>query len=178
MKKASQFTVGKNILDVGCELGNILSFLSEDVKYVGLNVDEASLDIAKNRFYRQSNPKFIKCEVGAEKIPININQKFDSIIMSAFIEHVDNRKQILIELLKYLVRDGRIILTTPTPKSRQISELGVLLKLLRREAIQEHHDLLFYDTLSSLADEVGLFISYYETFLFGFNQLAVLKVNK
>lgn len=95
-----------------------------------------------------------------------LDQKFDTVGISAVLEHLKNPDHLISQLSQYLKSGGQILLTTPTPLGGVLYTLGVFLGLLYREAQQEHE--VFHDKkkLTVLFEKHGLYISYYQRFLF------------
>ena len=115
---------------------------------------------------------FVKI-IGEDKL--DSRTRYDNIIMSAFIEHLDDPVDILKELNQLLTTNGKIIITTPSHEAKRILDLGSKIKLFSREAFQEHKDHLSKESLVNLLNEAGLDLIHYEKFEFGFNQLVVAK---
>ena len=76
MSKVLPFLKG-SVLDYGCGVGNLAEIVDKD--YVGFDIDNESLSIAKQRYPK----KIFISELPSE-------QKYDTIIMLAVIEHLDN----------------------------------------------------------------------------------------
>ena len=96
---------GKNILDVGCGLGYLLSSLNKKKNHLyGCEVDNYCLESAS---------KYGTIKIGEFE---NIHYKknfFDIIICHHVIEHVKNPKKFIKEIKKILKKNGILIIATP-----------------------------------------------------------------
>ena len=162
MSKALPFLNG-SVLDYGCGVGDLAEVVNKD--YVGFDIDNQSLSIAKQR-----SPK---------KIFINeltSGHKYDTIIMLAVIEHLENP----LEELKILInnhtnKDYRIVITTPNKYFDKIHHFGSRLKLFSVHASDEHNIMFGKKDLFQLARDLGLKVLYYKKFLFFANQVIVFN---
>ena len=94
-----------SILDFGC--GNIEDcgryILNKKDFYLGFDIHKESIDYAKKK-YKTKKINF------TEKIP---NKKFDIIIISEVLEHLNNPEKVLFELKHKLKKDGLILGSIP-----------------------------------------------------------------
>ncbi len=98
---------GEEVLDLGCGYGQLKAFLPE-VKYTGVDLSNSDDCIKWN------------LEKG---LPLKIKkQKFDVIFMLELLEHIENFKTLLKECKKLLRKEGRIIISTPTPHAIVLKE--------------------------------------------------------
>lgn len=171
MKRVGKWLKGKKILDIGCGTGGLLTLIPKEVKYTGIDIDKESIEKAKKR--RKNNVKFYSLDISKNKFPFK--NKFDSIVLCAIIEHLDNPDQMLINLRHYLSNDGRIIITTPTEKAEKILRMGSKLRLFSSEAFSEHKQHFPKENLIKLMNKCNLEIVHYESFELGFNHLIILK---
>ena len=169
MNKIKKYLAGYKILDFGCGYGKLASVLTEK-EYTGIDRDKEIIEFAKVNNAERWNAKFYSLDEFENK-----NYKFDTVVLSAVIEHLDYPVQTLMELKKYLNDGGRIIITTPSPKANKILAIGSKFKLFSKEALEEHKDLLSKSDFLGISKEIGLTLEHYETFEFGLNQLAIYK---
>lgn len=155
-----------DVLDFGCGTGQLSEFCNKG-RYFGIDIDVESILIAKEKYpakvFMHTN------EISQIKI------KFHSIAALAVIEHMENPANFLIDLKQLLTENGRIIITTPHPGIRTIHEIGGKIGLFSREGSKEHKDLLDYHKMELLAQSAFLKIEFFKRFLFGANQLFILK---
>lgn len=136
MRKIRKYATGDKILDFGCGYGKLATMLPEK-EYVGIDIDKKVIESAKEVNAERKNAKFYSLDEFENK-----NCKFDTVVLAAVIEHLENPVQTLIKLQKYLQDGGLMIITTPTPKANKILTIGSKFKLFSREALEEHQDLL------------------------------------
>jgi 2-polyprenyl-3-methyl-5-hydroxy-6-metoxy-1,4-benzoquinol methylase len=166
---AAKFFLRGKILDFGCGSGSLTKFVSYK-DYFGYDIDEESIVFARMqypKFHFQTSPN----------IPIST---FDTVVCLAVIEHLASPKELLITLASYLKPsfESRIIITTPNPSFEIIHHIGAKFGIFSRQADEEHQSFLDKKRIFALANETNLDIVKYKKFLYGANQLVVLRVNK
>lgn len=161
---------GDNILDFGCGARSYLLELSKNkIKYgVGLDYD------VENKKY--GNIEHIKQRVET-KLGFR-DDNFNKIFMLAVLEHIEPKKleKLFLEFKRILRNNGKIVLTTPTPRSKWLLEfLAFKIKIISREEIADHKK--YYDKLEikRLCKKVGLKLYRYDLFLGGLNSRAILE---
>jgi len=154
------------VLDVGCGSGMLAEWV-EPANYLGVDIDTVSLEKA-----RQGNPshKF------SDSMPAT-GEKFDTIIALAVIEHVKSPVDFLFTLAGYLNEssNSKIVCTTPHLSLGWAHTVGAQLGLFSRHANEEHEVLFDRKKMDLVAVSAGLRLVLYRRFLFGANQLAILK---
>ncbi|MDL5047210.1 class I SAM-dependent methyltransferase [Oscillatoria amoena NRMC-F 0135] len=153
------------VLDVGCGSGGLAEMIPSS-QYWGVDSDKESIDLAHKKF-----PDHIfKYELPT------IDEKFDTIVALAIIEHLSNPAGFLSDLACRLKsKDSRIICTTPHPSMEWIHLVGARLGLFSQHANEEHEELLDFKRLSDLGVSSNLRIQLYKKFLFGANQLIIFS---
>ena len=166
---AIRYCEGK-ILDFGCGDGSFCeNFMVEN--YNGYEPDYQSFELAKKKFPKNSFFNDLN----------SINQKFDSIVLLALIEHVDNPHDFLINLSNRFVKNSnsKIIITTPNKYLDFFHHLGASLGLFSSHAADEHNVMFNKKDLFKLAKETNHRVINYKKFLFFANQIIVLsKIEK
>ena len=152
-----------DILDYGCGVGKLASFCKNS-NYWGIDRDQESIKIAQKEY-----PEF------NFMLRVPDDKTFDAIILLAVIEHISNPIELLIELGKKLNTNGSLILTTPHPSFEWIHSLGAKIGLFSPEAEDEHEILFDKNSLGKKLENTSLQIQKYQRFLFGANQLFILK---
>ena len=155
------------VLDFGSGAGELAEHVAPE-NYTGYEIDPAGL--AESRRF---HPHHV---FGSELPPPD--QRFDTIVLLAVIEHIQDPLAALRDLRERLGSGGRIVLTTMSPACRRIHEVGAKLGLFSPEAAHEHMALLDRHTLTRMAAELGLSLPLYRRFLLGGNQLAVMASAK
>ncbi len=106
-----------SVLDFGCGNGRLVEiFLDKGVKYVGVDVSEGLINIAKKNvsaMRKSKETQFLKIENNFKKLPFPADL-FDSIYSIAVFHHLPSKKlrlEIARELYRLLKKDGYIIVT-------------------------------------------------------------------
>lgn len=161
-----------SILDVGCGSAAILGKLSNVKSYMGIDVVEGLIE-NNRRVYPQH--KFACINIEKEVLR---GKQFDNILLMAIVEHLQSPRDVLKNLEDVLSIGGRIIITTPAPIARNILRVGARLGLFSKEAESEHRTLMSDSKLLRIAGECELKVEYLGRFLFGMNQILVLRKRK
>jgi len=124
-----------NILDVGCarhnsekrEKGNLHEYLHENTnaRILGIDVLEQQINKMKLDGY--------DVEQGDIE-SLNLNERFDVIVMGEVIEHILNHRDMLESLYTHLSEQGKVIITTPNPDG-----FGYFRKALFRQSNNQTH---------------------------------------
>lgn len=163
---------GDVVLDFGCgSQGYFLNYISPIIsKGVGIDYDVENMT--------KENLQFKKF-VFNNRLPFQ-NDSFDKIVLLAVLEHIEWDKINLLfkEFERILKSDGQIILTTPTPKSKQVLEfLAYNLHIISEEEIIDHKRYYDKTNIDELIRICNLNIDSYNLFQIGFNSCAVLEKN-
>lgn len=159
---------GDTVLDVACGEGGLVGLLPPDVDYMGLDILEPKIALARSRYPDQ---QFIVADL-TQPLPKQAQKQYDVIVLLAFLEHVTGPAQILMSMAQYLRDDGHIVITTPAPWGSVVHAWGARLGLLSRHAAQEHERFLGRHDLERIAQDAQLTMVEYRRFLYGVNQLA------
>ena len=170
-KKAIPHISGNKILDIGCDEGYIIPYLPKGIEYFGVERDPVVLSRAKEKYPQYD---FLQMDVSTDTIRQMEQGSFDTILMTAVIEHLDNPIGILEELHSKLTEQGRIIMTSPIQKSHKLQVLLGRLGLMRGNK-HEHKSYVNNKTFSQLYAAKKFKPLLYKTFQFGMNQLWVLE---
>lgn len=171
MEKAKIFVLRGNVLDIGCGEGRLLKFIDNSIsRYVGIDNDEECIEKAKDD-WKEKNYEFRHAFVTES---LEIDNKFDNIVMLAIIEHMECPDKVLRKLTENLSENGRIIITTPGPLAQFIHNIGSKIGLFDKDAGEEHKVIFSKEELYKLADDIGLRVAHYSSFEFGLNNLIVM----
>ena len=140
------------------------TFFIDPKLYVGYDIEPENYSLIL-----KENPDF--CFVSV----LPINERFDTIIMLAVIGHLKDPIQLLIILCSMLNKDGKIIITTPNPIFDPIYKIGAKIGLFSLDAAEEHQELIDAHKMKVFAERSNLYIDHKSHFLFGANQLFVLR---
>ncbi len=167
LRKVLPHIYGEKILDYGCGYGKLASMLNGK-EYFGVDINEDVLLAARLRYQNNARVFFHS--------PSNFKDSdwmFDTVVLSAVLEHLGDPVGQLKFCRDRLSDDGRIIITTPTEFANTILSAGSHLRLFSREAVEEHDRLYNQQDFVSFSNETGLKLVRYERFEFGLNQLVV-----
>jgi SAM-dependent methyltransferase len=96
------------ILEIGCGLGYLTYSLNESgFKATGIDISEEAIAYAISKYGEN-----FEC-TDVEEFSLKYPNKFDIIIMTEVLEHVQDVKKFLIDSKKLLKNSGKIILSTP-----------------------------------------------------------------
>jgi 2-polyprenyl-3-methyl-5-hydroxy-6-metoxy-1,4-benzoquinol methylase len=141
-------------IDIGCNRGLYSKLISEFgyKKVLGIDIDEALIQIAKQNFEGDENGHSIKFDlINAENI--DVNQKYDFILCTEVIEHTQNQAKTIENLKLILNKGGIAIITLPNVISYPYILTWISYKLHGRKFDQEMIDHLSYPYYKT----IGLF---------------------
>ena len=102
---------GKKVLEVGCGTGDLLQFLySDNYELVGSDYSNIYLDKARER---NLSIKLFKADLLDDKFWLQYENKFDSVIASEVIEHIQDDSKALKTIFRILKPSGVLVLTVP-----------------------------------------------------------------
>ncbi len=159
-----------DVLDIGC--GPVDSSKFEGIRdYTGIELSQSYVDRLKEK-----NPEyhFIQMNLDVDEFP-DKSLKFDTIVMTAVIEHLKNPDNILSQISSLLNIRGKFIITTPSPMGDDIHQIGAGLGLTSKEAVDDHFFIYGKKELKKILWRNGLQIYIYKKFIFKLNQLVVCK---
>jgi SAM-dependent methyltransferase len=164
-----------DLLDIGCQRGQLRTMAAGQIgEYTGIDISEDAILEARSL---HPDAKFYAMNIDEE--PLTFVDKFDTIIMSAVIEHIFNLGILGKGLSRALRPGGRFIFTTPTPFGNDVvHRFGATLGIFSRVAADDHIVIFNKKRCEIFAQEFKLILVEYRTFQFGCNQLAVLEKPK
>lgn len=173
MKHAARFIrEGDRVLDLGCGLGEMIPLLPESAEYLG--VDNSVYMIERNRS-RYENRAFACLDFEKDILP---EGPWDVILLLAVLEHLRHPGKMFSSFGNLLKSGGKVILTTPHPKSARLHAWMARLRLLSPVADSEHVALYDRPALEEMACGADLVFRAYHTFLFSLNQLVVMEKSR
>ncbi|MCW8869528.1 MAG: class I SAM-dependent methyltransferase [Proteobacteria bacterium] len=108
---ACDLVAGKKVLDAACGEGYGSQLLASYAdKVVGVDIDQNSINHAKQRYGGQANLKFMTADVLEVPIPDN---SFDVVVSFETLEHLSQHQELLNEFKRLLKPDGILIISTP-----------------------------------------------------------------
>ncbi len=108
IRKYFPFKSDLSILDIGCGSGGNFKMLSIFGKITGLEPDEFAATQAKNKNIANKviQDDFIK------NLEVQ-NQKYDLIVLTDVLEHIEKDKEALNKIINLLQPDGKLLITVP-----------------------------------------------------------------
>lgn len=153
--QASPFIYGR-VLDVGCGTTKIMSHLNRGCLYTG--VDRFCAD----------KPYLIKADIENKQERKWISGRYNSIVMLAVIEHLQNPKEVLTWLKTVIHKPGRLVITTPTIYGHKLDNIFFGQGF-------DHTFIFDKNSITSVVESAGYEIQLFEYFELGMNQLVVAQ---
>jgi len=103
-------------------------------------------------------------------------EKFDVITMLAVLEHIplEQQKALANNCHDMLNKNGRVIITVPSPRVDDILEVLLKLKLIHGMSLEEHYGFLPEHTRQIFSDSMFRLVAH-QTFQLGLNNLFVFE---
>ncbi len=101
------------VADFGCGTGELVSFLGPkfpQLKFLGLDTSEAAIRIASLNYPKY---EFMLMHQPSKMRPRVLETRFDVVICSEVLEHLDEPNKVLILISHLLRKDGKLIITVP-----------------------------------------------------------------
>jgi len=103
------------ILDIGCGTGTIVFYLANKGHNIyGIDISKKAIKIANNNlnfFKLKGEIKFLRKDIQKSNLQ---DKKFDLILCSEVIEHVENDKKLIQKIYKFLKTNGILIISVPS----------------------------------------------------------------
>lgn len=160
-----------DILDIGCGYSEIIHLLPPTSHYIGVDKNPIAIERMRGKF---PNRTFYVLDLECQPLPLE-NQKFDTIVMLAIIEHLQHPEYIFEQIPIFMKDSANLLITSPTSIAERIHCLGAKLFLFSRLAIEEHQHIYSKDSLNTLLNQFNLVTSEYKKFLLGLNQLWIVR---
>ena len=161
----------KNILDFGCgsNFKKLISVYKDCQSITAIDRTGSDFKIKNFYFYNYQDD----LNILEKKI---MHQKFDVVILSAVIEHLDKPELVLNILKKRLSDDGIIFLTAPSWTSKPVLEfLGYKLNIINADLVREHKRYYDLDEYKKLSKLIKMDIKKFYFFQLGLNTVCILR---
>jgi len=164
-----------DVLDIGCGDGEIYKKYSEKISYYfGIEYDKDRVEKLNSDFKGNNKVLFQSNDLNIEEI--KLNNKFDTILLVAVIEHILNQQKLFDFIIRHLKDDGKIVITTPTVFGNDvIHKIGAGLGVFSKVASDDHFVIYNRKRFDNISKYFNLKILVYKKFEFGCNQLVVLE---
>ncbi len=173
MSKVSEHIKG-DVLDIGCGSCDLLSYMDQSCKYVGIELSNNKVSILKKLF-----PQHTFLQINIENgLGLNngiYTHGFDTIALVAVIEHISDPNPMLRDIYELLHIGGKLIITTPTPFGDKVHTLGAMVGLSSKSAVHNHVNLYSKAGIYDLLESYDFKKITYRTFFFGLNQLIIAE---
>ena len=160
-KVLSKLEKGNTILDIGCNENEL--YFNEILKYFKNYI---GLDI---RIPNHNSMSFVRYFV-KDKLPFK-KGSFDAVSMMAVFEHLESKEAAIKEIYRILKKNGRLIMTVPSPKAGYVIRLLAFFKLISKELADEHKNLMNKHQIRKLLVKTGFRNVEISKFEFGLNYL-------
>ena len=105
--------VGKKILEVGCGVGNMTTYLKKSGEVIGIDCTEKYIEYMKIDF---PDIKIHNFNIMDENVLELKEHDFDTVVCINVLEHVKDDLKALVNMYKLLKSDGRLVLIVPAHK--------------------------------------------------------------
>jgi 2-polyprenyl-3-methyl-5-hydroxy-6-metoxy-1,4-benzoquinol methylase len=157
-----------DVLDLGCGLATVSEFLEPGQRYVGVEVSSSWMD-----YLRTHRPQHTFYQRDFDVEPLNLDLKFDTILLIAVIEHLEQPGFLLKQLPALLRPTGKVVITTPSPLGDRVHQVGSKIGLFSKEAQHEHETIYTTGSMRNILEANGLELISARKFLLGGNQLFI-----
>jgi 2-polyprenyl-3-methyl-5-hydroxy-6-metoxy-1,4-benzoquinol methylase len=170
MRAIRPHVVGQ-ILDIGCGYGSVIRTLAPAAEdYVGIDHNPVV-----TQWLQKQYPAYQFLTRDMDTDPIVLQQKFDTVLMIAVLEHLASPNKLIGSIAEMLKPSGSVVLTTPTPLGGWVHTIGGGLGVFSREAKEDHKGFYDHGSLACLFQDVGLKLVHHHYFMAGMNQLAIFQ---
>jgi ubiquinone/menaquinone biosynthesis C-methylase UbiE len=108
--------LGKDILEVGCGIGNLTELLLSQGRVIAADVNGSYLQTVENKFRRHLNLKGVLLWDIRQTPPKHFDTPIDTIVCSNVLEHIEEDDDVLKSLFRLLPAGGRLIILVPALK--------------------------------------------------------------
>ena len=157
------------VLDIGCGPANALKN-KKITKYYGTELNKNDVERLSKKY---PNANFFCKDI--ENDNIELKEKVDVVIMTAFLEHLANYENAIEQSIKNLREGGLILITTPSNFGHKVHNIGAQLGLFSKEAAEDHKSILSKTDFIRLKNKFNLKLKKYKKFEFFCNQLVIYE---
>ncbi len=159
-----------SILDIGCDEAYILKYINNYNCYLGIDINSEIIKYNKIKYSKMKKISFYSMDI--EQSIGNIDKKFDTVILTAVIEHLKDFYGLLSKLSDITTDKAILIITTPAKVSDKILKIGAKIKIFSSESLDEHEQ---YFKKTDFKELEKWELKYYSLFELFMNQLIILK---
>jgi 2-polyprenyl-3-methyl-5-hydroxy-6-metoxy-1,4-benzoquinol methylase len=132
--------LGRDILEVGCGIGNLTDLLLSQGKVIATDVNEDYLRTVKNQYPGHPNLKGVLIWDIQQALSKNFSTPIDTIVCSNVLEHIEDDNAVLKNFYHLLPVGGKLIILVPALKvlyNVLDRQLGHFRRYNREELIQK-----------------------------------------
>jgi 2-polyprenyl-3-methyl-5-hydroxy-6-metoxy-1,4-benzoquinol methylase len=132
--------LGKDILEVGCGIGNLTELLLSQGRVIAVDVNEGYLQTVENKFRCHLNLKGVLLWDIRQTPSKDLGIPIDTIVCSNVLEHIEDDDDVLKSLYHLLPAGGKLIILVPALKALYNvfdKELGHFRRYSRSELFQK-----------------------------------------
>jgi 2-polyprenyl-3-methyl-5-hydroxy-6-metoxy-1,4-benzoquinol methylase len=159
------------VLDIGCGWTTLPDQLPEVEAYVGVDNVPDAVAFSSRRYPEHT---FLLRDVDTEGLAVD-GPAFDTVIMTALVEHLHHPGRVLADVQALLAPGGRVIITTPTRWGDLAHQIGGRIGLFYAESVVKHVHIFGRDDLHTLVADCGYEVEAYRSFALGANHLLVCR---
>ena len=159
------------LLDVGCGWEARLLLHSAPILKEGFGID-FKVDSSLNKY---KNITLFQKHFDEEALPVR-SESQDTVTMLAVLEHIEPSRVdfVLGEIKRVLKKDGKLLITVPTPKAKPLLEfLSFKLGIINPDEIADHKLYYSREILEQTLNRNAFQITIYRTFQFRMNSFCV-----
>lgn len=167
MNVASRWIVqNSRVLDIGCHQGEFFEYLA------GRIAPSIGIDPLLEKEGYRGHHEFLRLFLD-DRLPFS-GDSFDTVVLLATIEHMQNKSVVARESFRLLRSGGRVVITVPSLMVDKILDVLVALRLVDGMSLEEHHGFK-PDELPDIFKQAGFRVLVRKKFQFGLNNLFVFE---
>lgn len=164
IKARTYIDKGDVVLDVGCYTGEFLKKITGTISK-GYGID----CLTENK----TEDNLIFKKIGFKKrLPFK-SRYFDKVVILAVLEHIKNKKDLAKEIYRVLKKEGKVIITVPSPKADKLLEILVKLKIIDEIDFIKQHTTPAHSDVLTMFNNCEFKLLMHKKFQFGYNNIYI-----
>lgn len=160
------------VLDIGCGFSKLPDLIPDLESYTGIDNHPHAPTYFANHYPQHS---FYTCNIDEQLLDF-LDGTYDTIILTAIVEHLHHPGQVLSQVRPRLARGGHLLVTTPSPFGDLLHQVGSRLGLFYAEKIVQHVQIFNQRQLVALITESGYQVLEARRFVWGANLFVLATV--
>ena len=150
------------ILDIGCGWTTLPELFPTGTIYMGVDKSQEAVDYFTGRYPQHS---FYLRDLDDGSLDLG-DRKFDTVILAAVVEHLQDPEPVLRQARELLVESGLLVVTTPSPLGESVHGIGSRLGLFYQESVVVFITRSIYETPSVIcANPRTILQKYYQSMI-------------